>query len=149
MMEENRFREDFYFRIQDLTIEVPPLRERTEDIPLLARHFLEKYKFSLEDESELRRIVDYLKYRSWPGNVRELESCVKRMITFYPEFDMEMGVEHKVQTGLIAAKENLEREMVRNALVEYNWNKLRTAEALKISRQYLTSLVEKYRLEKE
>jgi transcriptional regulator with PAS, ATPase and Fis domain len=149
MMEENRFREDFYFRLQDLTIDVPPLKERIEDIPLLARHFLEKYKFPLEDESEFRRIVDYLKYHPWPGNVRELESCVKRLITYYPDFDMDMGVDYKAQSGLIAARENLEREMVHNALTDYNWNKLRAAEALRISRQHLMTLVEKYRLEKE
>ena len=148
MMAENRFREDLYFRLQDLTLDVPSLEERVEDIPLLARHFLAKYNFSPENESELQRIVDYLKYRSWPGNVRELESFVKRLITYYPDFEMETAIEHKPQIGLIAARENMERDLIRNALVDHDWNQLRTAKALKISRPYLVNRMEKYRLKK-
>jgi transcriptional regulator with PAS, ATPase and Fis domain len=146
-IKENQFREDLYFRIQDLTIDVPPLRERAEDIPLLARHFLKKYKFSIKDESELQRITAYLKGRAWTGNVRELESFIKRLITYYPDFEMEDEAPYNPRAGLMAARENLERAMISNALREHNWNKSKASDALRISRQYLTTLMQKYGIE--
>jgi len=144
LIKETRFREDLYFRIQDLIIDVPSLKERTEDIPRLARHFLEKYKFPINDESQLLRIIEYLKGRTWSGNVRELESFFKRLITYYPDFEMESEVEYNPGTGLMAARENLEKTMIYNALSENNWSKLKAADALKISRQYLFTLMKKY-----
>lgn len=143
-IKEGQFREDLYFRIQDLTIDVPSLRERAEDIPLLASHFLEKYKFSIKDESQLQRVIEYLKGRTWTGNVRELESFIKRLITYYPDFEMEDDVQYNTETGLMAARENLERAMISNALRENDWNKSKASDALKISRQYLTTLMQKY-----
>jgi transcriptional regulator with PAS, ATPase and Fis domain len=148
LIKKNRFRGDLYFRIQDLFIDVPSLKERIEDIPLLTHHFLEKYKFSIKDESELVRIIDYLKGRTWPGNVRELESFIKRLITYYPDFEMESEVEYNPGTGLTAARENLEKTMIYNALRENDWSKLKAADALKISRQYLFNLMKKYGIAK-
>jgi transcriptional regulator with AAA-type ATPase domain len=151
LIAQHRFREDLYFRIQDLTIDVPPLRERTEDIPLLVRHFLEKYGFSIDDENELQRVCDYFRDRTWTGNVRELESSVKRLITYYPDFDgdPESTGTPAEETGLIQARDKLEKEMVSRALEEYDWNKNDTAAALKITRQFLFRLIQKYRLTKD
>jgi two-component system response regulator PilR (NtrC family) len=77
---ESRFREDLYYRLNVITIELPPLRERTEDIPLLARHFLDHY--ARENEKEICEIespaMEMLMDYHWPGNVRELENVVER-----------------------------------------------------------------------
>jgi transcriptional regulator with PAS, ATPase and Fis domain len=144
-----QFRDDLYYRIQDLTIEVPPLRERLEDIPLLVRHFLKKYNFPLPEKEELQRIIDYFSGEAWEwtGNIRELESNIKRLITFYPDFEMEIYSTPRnsgSDSGLVAARENLEKSMIRRALLENNWNKVDAASSLGISRQYLFTLINKY-----
>jgi two-component system response regulator HydG len=80
LVKERRFREDLYFRLQVITVELPPLRERTEDIPLLAQHFLRLYAAKNQREIEgftddaLAKLVEY----PWPGNVRELEHAIER-----------------------------------------------------------------------
>ena len=85
-MEEGRFREDLYYRLHVITIQLPPLRERKEDIPLLAQHFLEKYgeengKPGLElTPDALDLLMDY----DWPGNVRELENVIERAVVLCP-----------------------------------------------------------------
>ena len=82
MMEERKFREDLYYRLHVITVTLPPLRERKEDVPLLAQHFLEKYgeenaKSGMELSSEaLDLLVEY----DWPGNVRELENVIERAV---------------------------------------------------------------------
>ena len=82
MVEKDRFREDLYYRLHVITIELPPLRERMEDIPLLAQHFLEKYgkenaKSGLEISPDAFRLLE--EYH-WPGNVRELENVIERAV---------------------------------------------------------------------
>ena len=79
---EGRFREDLYYRLSVIPVQLPPLRERREDIPLLARHFLESFRKSMEKPVEgispeaLRRLEAY----DWPGNVRELENTMERAV---------------------------------------------------------------------
>lgn len=151
LIREGRFREDLYFRIRDLTLDVPPLRERTGDIPLLVRYFLKKYKFSIENKSELQRITGYFENRPWAGNVRELESTVKRLITFYPDFEMEDEEEYDLSAagpGLIAVRDHLEKTMVYRALKKNNWKKQKAADSLLISRQYLDTLMRKHEIVK-
>jgi DNA-binding NtrC family response regulator len=150
MSQENQFREDLYFRIEVLTIDVPPLRKRLEDIPLLVRHFLKKYSFTAANEEELQRIIDYFKDKTWTGNVRELESAVKRLITYYPDFDSEPEMDSNPgeypDIGLPEARDNLEKQMITRALEEHYWNKVDAANALKISRQYLFNLMKKHNI---
>lgn len=151
LIREGKFREDLYFRIRDLTLDVPSLRERVGDIPLLVRYFFEKYKFAIDDESEFRRINRYFESRPWVGNVRELESAVKRLITFYPDFEVEDEVEYDLSDagpGLIAARDHLERTMVYRALEKHDWKMQRAADSLLISRQYLTTLMKKHEIGK-
>jgi len=147
---ENQFREDLYFRIEVLTIDVPPLRKRLEDIPLLVRHFLKKHGFTVMDQEELQRIIDYFKNKTWTGNVRELESGVKRLITYYPDFDLEQEVvsaqAEYPDIGLPEARDNLEKRMITKALEENYWNKVEAANTLKISRQYLFNLMKKHNI---
>jgi DNA-binding NtrC family response regulator len=79
---EKRFRDDLYYRLNVIEIQIPPLRERKEDIPLLAEHFLEKLSHELGkdveelSESALKVLMDY----NWPGNVRELENAIERAL---------------------------------------------------------------------
>src|SRR5205809_6795765 len=82
LMAENRFREDLYYRLNVITIALPPLRRRREDIPLLVSHFLEKYaeenkrKVREVTPDAMRILMDY----AWPGNVRELENTIERAV---------------------------------------------------------------------
>ena len=82
MMEEGKFREDLFYRLHVITVQLPPLRERKDDIPLLVQHFLEKYgeenhKPHLELTPEA---LDLLMEYDWPGNVRELENVIERAV---------------------------------------------------------------------
>jgi two-component system response regulator PilR (NtrC family) len=98
MMEEGRFREDLYYRLHVITVQLPALRERRDDIPLLVQHFLEKYgeennKTSLEITPEaLDLLLDY----DWPGNVRELENVIERAVVLStgPRLDADLVPEH-------------------------------------------------------
>ncbi len=82
MSEESRFREDLYYRLQVITIRLPPLRERKEDVPVLVQHFLEKYGQENEktDLEVLPEALDLLSNYDWPGNVRELENVIERAV---------------------------------------------------------------------
>ena len=95
MVEDGRFREDLYYRLHVITIELPPLRERREDIPQLAHHFLEKYgeenhKVGLELLPDALRLLEEC---DWPGNVRELENVIERAVVLCPD--------HKIGPDLI------------------------------------------------
>jgi DNA-binding NtrC family response regulator len=86
MMEEGRFREDLFYRLHVISIPLPPLRERKDDIPLLAQHFLGKYgqengKSDLEMAPEA---LDLLTAYGWPGNIRELENVIERAVVLTP-----------------------------------------------------------------
>jgi transcriptional regulator with PAS, ATPase and Fis domain len=94
MMDEGRFREDLYYRLHVITVQLPPLRERRDDVPLLVQHFLEKYgeenqKTTLELTPEaLDLLMDY----EWPGNVRELENVIERAVVLStgPRIDVDL-----------------------------------------------------------
>ena len=81
-MRDGRFREDLYYRLNVLSINVPPLRERTSEIPLLFKHFLEKYseKFGKTLQNPSKYLLDAAMNYPWPGNLRELENFVKRYV---------------------------------------------------------------------
>lgn len=151
LIKENGFREDLYFRIQDLVLQLPPLRDRVGDIPLLVKYFLEKYCFNIDDQMELQRICHHFENHDWPGNVRQLEAAVKRLITFYPDFDLDDAGSSAGSSpgngGLLATRDNLEKTMVYNALQKNNGSRTQAAGDLKISRQYLFKLIKKYNIE--
>jgi len=90
---EGRFREDLYYRLSVIPIQLPPLRERREDIPLLARHFLERFRKSMEkgiagiSPEALKRLEAY----DWPGNVRELENTIERAIALESGPEISLG----------------------------------------------------------
>ncbi|MAV90944.1 MAG: nitrogen fixation protein NifA [Bdellovibrionaceae bacterium] len=169
MVEEGTFREDLYYRLNVINISVPPLRERKEDIPLLAEFFLAKaLKAQLGDDAEkrtltkhaLEKLYDY----QWPGNVRELQNEMERLIVL-------SGMETKIMAEMLSPKiiegsqsskvqgarvhgklkdalEDLEREMIKEGLRRTGWNKSKLAKELGISRAGLIMKVEKYGLDK-
>ncbi len=146
MINSGLFREDLFYRIQDLIIHVPPLRDRIEDIPLLIDHFISKYRFKFSNE-DLVNLNRYCMQNEWRGNIRELESFLKRTFTFYPDNIIKLGEEHCHNRGLIDQRENFEQSLVKSVLRKNGWNKTKSAEDLKISRAYLFTLIKKHRIE--
>jgi DNA-binding NtrC family response regulator len=93
-IKQNQFREDLYYRISVVVLNLPPLRERKEDIPDLIRFFLQKYavEFSVENPAIHPDAVEFLQAQSWPGNVRELENVMRKMLLLAQSYTI--GVEH-------------------------------------------------------
>ena len=141
------FRADLFYRLQDLVIHVPSLRERREDIPQLIGHFLQKFGYPRQDQARLRAIAGTFAQEHFAGNVRELESKIKKMITFHPELEVPAAAERNA-SSLKHARGEFERNLVRNALNEHSWHKGRTAAELGISRMALFNLISKYKIEK-
>ncbi|ABO49846.1 two component, sigma54 specific, transcriptional regulator, Fis family [Desulforamulus reducens MI-1] len=151
---EGEFREDLFFRLNVVNIEIPPLRDRKEDIPLLIAHFLAKYnkEFNKEIKGFSKEAIKLLIGYDWPGNVRELENVVERSIIMargaiiVPE-DIQLGATVSQQpTELEILDENLslkqiisdvERKVILKALEENNWCRTTVAKVLKINRRSL------------
>jgi len=156
--ETGAFREDLYYRISVIHINLPPLRERGGDIMLLANFFLRR--FCNELKKKTRRFsaasVKLLESYDWPGNVRELENRVQRAVIMSDEpviepesldFSLKTvkeGIHSFTNLTLKDAREMIEREMVVTAIENQNSNMARAAEALGISRPTLYDLVKKY-----
>ncbi len=161
MIAQKSFREDLYYRLAVVTIELPPLRDRPEDIPLLVQHFLQKNRAdglgnvrAISPEA-LRLLMRY----AWPGNVRELESAVKNASIFC-ETDVLMPKDFSnfpnIMDGTdtmspapassrgVRALAELEREAIMHALETYGGNKKRAAEQLGIDRRTLYNKLEAY-----
>ncbi len=145
LIRKNLFREDLFYRLQDLVIAIPPLRERREDIPLLIDHFLRKFGYPGQDPARLSAIADRFRDDAFPGNVRELESRIKSMITFNPDLELpdEQGQE---LFSWKSARQEHERDLLLKTLKEMNGHRSRTAEKLGISRMALFNLLKKYRI---
>ncbi len=143
MIRMGEFREDLYYRIQDLIIEVPPLRERKEDIPLLINHFIKKYNFNFSDE-DIVSLYENCIGNEWKGNIRELESFLKRAYTYYPELEIKKSECITQGNGLFDLRKEFEYYLIKSELRKNNWNKTISAKNLKISRTYLFKLINRY-----
>jgi len=161
-VEDGQFREDLFYRLSVVTIDVPPLRERKDDIPLLVSHFLKSFSerhhispLTITDEA-LALIVRY----AWPGNVRQLENAIERLVvlangaTIRPE-DLPQEVrESESRIAKIDLKlpdegidlEQVEREILSQALQKHAGNQTRAAQYLNISRKTLIYRMEKFGL---
>jgi DNA-binding NtrC family response regulator len=150
------FREDLYYRVNVFVIDVPPLRDRTEDIPTLARHFIEKYARAMgRPLKELpAEVEEMLVAYPWPGNVRELENAVERAMVIgretaiQPE-DLPLPLarrEVEAEGSTLAA---LERRHIERILREENGNITRTAAALGIDRGTLYHKLRRYDIERQ
>lgn len=154
-IEDGAFREDLYYRLAVIPIQLPPLRERTDDIPLLIRHFIEKHQahgVSLSEEA-----LEFLQHYSWPGNVRELENTVERLLIMRNSDNLDVDdLPEKIRRGKPAvgkiinlpsegySLEQLEKEIVVEALVKNGWNQTNAAKFLQIPRHTLIYRMEKY-----
>lgn len=154
LVERGEFRSDLYYRLNVLPIYVPPLRQRPEDIPELALHFLKKFsretkkQFDGFSEAAMEAMLSY----SWPGNVRELENAIERacvigkdrqilvedlLIGSKDSGEGEVFTGKNLKTGLNLFK----KHFIRRALEENGWNQTETAKALDIQRTYLSRLI--------
>ncbi|MDA8408944.1 MAG: sigma-54 dependent transcriptional regulator [Treponema sp.] len=156
---EGRFREDLYYRLNVVNIEVPPLRERRDDIPLLAMAFLRE--FAEENRKGVEgfdaRVRQALYAHSWPGNVRELRNCVESAVVMargtiiglddLPPSLRGGGGERDIQVPLGSSLEEAEAILIRETLLAQGGNKSRTAEILGIGRKTLYQKIEEYGIE--
>jgi len=159
LIEEGRFRPDLYYRLNVFHIEIPPLRERREDIPLLVNHFVRK--FSGEMNKKMTRVapaaMNALQQYGWPGNVRELENAVERAMVVAQEPEIrehDFTLRSKNGTGLgdVRSLEDMERVHILRVLDECGGNQTHAAEVLGIDRVTLHHKLKKYgwaRKEKE
>ncbi|MCD6580574.1 MAG: sigma-54-dependent Fis family transcriptional regulator [Desulfuromusa sp.] len=157
-MQAGIFREDLYYRLAVVPMEIPPLRERKEDIPLLLEFFLRKQQASTNVHFS-DQVSTYLQNYSWPGNVRELENVVEQMLILRSSDTLELS-DLPERIGRPAAQKNgvlnlpedgyslelLEQEAVREALRRCNGNKSKAAAFLQIPRHTLLYRLEKYNI---
>jgi transcriptional regulator with PAS, ATPase and Fis domain len=156
LVQNGKFREDLFDRFNVVSITLPPLRERKEDIPLLAAHFL--HKFSGENKKDISHIspeaLEILLQYSWPGNVRELEHTIERavILTTHPiilpedlpkkMFEEMKEIEIQPSEGLLSLKA-IEKRYVLKVLQETKGNKKKASEILGIDRTTLYRILEK------
>src|SRR5215813_13918067 len=164
LVREGKFREDLFYRLNVITVDLPPLRSRGEDIPRLVGHFLEK--FSEENEKPLRRVTPealrLLVNYSWPGNVRELENVVERAVVLssdseiLPELlpDQIAGrgsafpvLEHRPDASLFEIVENCERRIIIDMLEKCNWNQTEAAERFRVPLSTLNQKIKRLNIE--
>jgi two-component system, NtrC family, response regulator AtoC len=146
-----RFRQDLFYRINVVQIQVPPLRHRAEDIPALASYFLEIYghKFSVRPKAVPASLMDLLLNYSWPGNIRQLENLMKRYVILGNEealtselvsrgancFDPVIPSDGRISLKKATrdATRELERRIIMRVLHAHNWNRKKAAKAMSIS----------------
>jgi len=148
-VEEGKFRPDLFYRLNVFRIELPPLRERKEDIPLLVDHFVRK--FSLAMNKKITRVspaaMSLLQQYPWPGNVRELENAVERamVVAQEPEIrEQDFTLKTKTTNGDVKTLDDIERAHILRVLEDCNWNQTRAAEVLDIDRVTLHHKLKRY-----
>jgi DNA-binding NtrC family response regulator len=156
MVEEGEFREDLYYRINTIEIPLPPLRERGDDVPLLAHHFLARYarKYRKEIGGIGAQALNRLKSYHWPGNVRELQHAVERAVIMSSsaslgprDFPFTSGARKKNALPLDTFNlEEVEEVVIRNAMAHFGGNVSRVARELGLSRPALYRKIERYGL---
>jgi two-component system, NtrC family, response regulator AtoC len=156
---DGKFRQDLYYRLNVIPIQVPPLRERKDDIKLLVEHFIEKFedvhnkKIESIDKDAIAALEDY----DWPGNIRELENYVERSIVLnktgsitksdFPQAiaqSQKTFVEYDESTGLGGAVDMFERQLILSELKRNSGNKAKTATSFKVNRSTFMSKLKKY-----
>ncbi|MCL2138332.1 MAG: sigma 54-interacting transcriptional regulator [Treponema sp.] len=152
MVDNSEFRSDLYYRLNVFELVVPPLRQRTEDIPELSRFFLNKYMqinkkyFEGFSENALQSMLTY----SWPGNIRELENCIERACVIGSGkwitredlfFETEKTVQENTDRNLKTMLNVFKSSFISKVLDENKWNQTETAKVLGIQRTYLSRLI--------
>src|SRR5262252_8716117 len=160
-LRDGKLREDLYFRINTITLRVPPLRERTEDIPLLCEHFLEKYK-QRHGRAQIKAIAPaayhvLIRHR-WPGNVRELENVIERGVLVAKGSEITVNdLPESLRTESATATEfvipphrtlaEIEKMAILQTLQRTNWNKQEAAQILGLYRPTLYSKMKKHEIQ--
>lgn len=146
MISENTFREDLYFRINTVEVELPPLRERKEDIASLAEFFIKKYEKKYGKSNLKITNLEELQNYHFPGNIRELEHSVEREIILSENENIKLSLSHTASEEQITSLnlEEMEEKMIKNALKKYKGNITLAAEALGLTRASLYRRMEKF-----
>ena len=164
MVREGKFREDLFYRLNVITVDLPALRQRREDIPLLVEFFLKKY--SEENERPMRRITTEglrpLMTYSWPGNVRELENVIERAVVLsmgteigpdlLPDHIAGRGtklpvLEHRPDASLFDIMEDCERRIIVDMLEKCGWNQTDAAERFRVPLSTLNQKIKRLNIE--
>jgi len=164
MVKEGKFREDLFYRLNVISIDLPPLRQRREDIPLLVQHFLQKY--SEENERPIRRIATEalrpLMSYSWPGNVRELENTIERAVVLSSDSDIGVDllpdhvvgrgntiatIDASAGTSLFGIMEDCERRIIVDMLEQSGWNQTEAAERFHVPLSTLNQKIKRLAIE--
>jgi len=155
-IKDGSFREDLFYRLNVVLIQMPPLRERKNDIPLLAQHFLEKYNVRLRKNLQgiAPEALELLVRHDWPGNVRELENTVERLVVLSSGTSIEMGdltfagtILSPGAEGSSLSLKDLERDHIIQTLQRFDGHKSETARALGIDRKTLREKLRRYNIE--
>lgn len=163
MIEDGAFREDLYYRLAVIPLELPPLRERREDIPILVHHFFQRAKEKLNRPNLVlpESLIPYFTAYRWPGNVRELENIIERLIVLargdeitLEDLPLSLRKEPPPQADTFHLElpesglslEGIEKEIILRALQKFNWNQTHAAQYLDISRKTLIYRMEKFGL---
>jgi len=169
MVETSRFRDDLFFRLHVYPITIPDLAERSEDIALLANHFLELY--TRKQKKHLKalheEILDFLKQRPWAGNIRELENLIERLVTLAPpdleildnncfprDLKKELDEYRQQQSPATRRKslkselQNFEAKLIRKTLEECRWNQSEAARRLQTSEKNIRDKMQQYHIKK-
>jgi DNA-binding NtrC family response regulator len=168
LVKQGKFREDLYYRLNVIRIELPPLRERVEDIPLLANHFLQKYALPAQPTKQLTSAALHaLMNYSWPGNIRELENIIERATVTSREQRIDVSdlasevlepakiklpfhipLDRPLPDVLREATADIEQQYLRKALKKAHGSVVRTAKISGLSRRSVTAKIAEYRIDR-
>lgn len=162
MVENGTFREDLYYRLVVVPIELPPLRTRAEDIPELVCEFLNQSttKYGRKDFKLPQELLPRFSQYHWPGNVRQLQNVIERMVVLCPNDEVTLddlpeflkissiprGMSLSIPDGMTL--DAIEKEVLRNALLKCKWNQTHAAQRLGVTRKILTSRMAKYGIDR-
>ena len=156
LLDEQKFREDLYYRLNEIHIEIPPLKERRSDIPLLANHFLNLFSslFQKNIKGVSEEVLDLFMNHEWPGNIREMKNVIKASVILsdaptillgsLPEEIRRNKAQKVFSSKEIGSLEGLEKQHITKSLMENDWNKTKTAQKLNISRPTLNAKIKQY-----
>lgn len=156
LIAKGSFREDLYFRINVITIDIPPLRDRGNDVLLLVNHFIPKYSKELGKPAPRfsDTALQVLKKYHWPGNVRELQNVIQRIVVMnddevveVPDLPSLMRFSALRGTGINRSLNEVEAEHIRNVLIGVDGNKTRASEILQIDRKTLREKMKRYNID--
>ena len=169
LLKEEQFRHDLYYRLYVYPIPVPTLKDRNEDVPLLAYHFLNRYTEEQQKSASIldEHLLEFLMNRQWKGNVRELQNCLHQLVTLAHPDDTTIGTESLPEHyqkelrdyrkwgkppehsgSLVDQMERHESRLLRRTLLQYEWNQSQAARMLGISEPTIRYKMKKFGIEK-